>query len=180
MWENQDVSGKVTLKIKHRRGKEQMMETSLLAAGILSMGIHQQYLPPKESFCPPAVVPVMLGLVFLSHRQGLIPLCTNRNLTSFNHVPKTRELQTIDFSVRVIDDLHGRPQHSKQPNFEFGLAQMASDLILFDTTDYKEFFSGVNPHRRSCMWTCSKPHNFNLSHISLLYTRFISAEPKVR
>lgn len=114
----------------------------------------------KESCCPPALVPVMLGLPFLSQRQGLIPLCTNRNLASFNHVPKTKELQTIDFSVRVIDDLHGRTQHSKQPNFEFGLAQMASDLILFDTTDYEEFFSGVNPYCRSCTWTCSRPPSF--------------------
>lgn len=51
-WENQDVSGKVTLKIKHRKGKEQMMETSLLAAGIISMGIHQPYLPPMLVSAP--------------------------------------------------------------------------------------------------------------------------------
>lgn len=114
-------------------------------------------LSTKESSCPPALGPVMLGLVFLSQRQGLMPLCTNRNITPFNPVPKTKELQTIDFSVRVIDDLHGRTQHSKQPNSEFGLAQMASDLILFDTTDYKGFFSGVNPSRRSCTWTRSRP-----------------------
>lgn len=50
-------------------------------------------------------------------------LCTNRNLTSFNHVPKTKRAANHWFSVRVIDDLHGRAPRSKQPNVKFGSAQ---------------------------------------------------------
>lgn len=84
-WENQDVSGKVTLKIKPRKGKEQMMETSLLAAGIVSMGIicrpcvfsHHRQLPSSRSGPSNAGTSVST--------PGSDP-----SLPSFHHVPKTR------------------------------------------------------------------------------------------
>lgn len=156
-WENQDSLGRLPWKSSLGRSGRWRHHCWQLGS------FQWEYLPPMFVLAPKKaavlelLVPVILGLVFLSQRQGLIPLCTSRNLTSFNHVPKTKELQTIDFSVRVIDDLHGRTQHSKQPNSEFGWAQMASHLILFDTADYKDFVSGVNPYRRSCTWTCSRP-----------------------
>lgn len=73
-------------------------------------------------------------------------LCTNTNLTSFNHVPKIKRLQTIDFmSEWLMICMEGLNSVNNQI-FNLVLHKNHSDLII----DMKNWslFSGVKPQRK--------------------------------
>lgn len=77
-------------------------------------------------------------------------LCTNTNLTSFNHVPKIKKLQTIDFmSEWLMICMEGLNAVNNQI-FNLVLHKTHSDLIINDKVDMKNWslFSGVKPQRK--------------------------------
>lgn len=76
-------------------------------------------------------------------------LCTNTSLTSFNHVPRIKKLQTIDFTSEwLMICMEGLNAVNNQI-FNLVLHKTHSDLIINDRIDMKNWslFSGVKPQR---------------------------------